>query len=600
VIPAEKGRNLYALLNSNLKQQRQRNVVLWINATAFVIGPAALIAEYGFRTPPVHQGILHFCQILAAGLILATKIFTWISQKKETIYWRHAALDFILLLLLITTLLLLPKILDPPQSASAGQWGAFQVYLLILMLVRGGRLSVSAAASGRAPTRILLTSFTSIILIGSMLLMLPAAHEHAPLPFTDAVFTATSATCVTGLIVRDTGGDFTRLGQIIILVLIQIGGLGIMIFGSLFAILMGSRLSLRESVAMSDIMNEQSAGRIGRIVVFICIFTLVLEGLGAAGLYGLWQTDPHRGGQLFQSLFHAISAFCNAGFALQNDSLIPFRDCFRVYAIIGPLIIIGGLGFPVLDNLWSIFISRRRRRPGNRRLKAPAAKLNLHTKIVLTSSAGLLIFGWILLSILEWTRPDMPKGNTNWFISLDALFNSITARTAGFNTVNIRDLSAGSKLMLIFLMSVGGSPSSTAGGIKTVTLVVMVLAVYATIKRRRTIEIFHRTIPMMIVLRAATLILLYGLLLWLMTLLLTITEHSLGRDMLDLLFEAASALGTVGLSTGLTEHLTLAGKWVIIIAMFVGRLGPLSLLAALTFNTPPIRYQYPRETLLVG
>ncbi|MCP4710514.1 MAG: Trk family potassium uptake protein [Planctomycetes bacterium] len=589
------------MLNSNIKQQRQRNVALWINRTAFIMGPAALIAEYGFRSPPISLGILHFCQVLAAGLLLTAKIFNWIRKKKGGIYWRHATLDFILLLLLLATLLLLPNILDSDQNATAGLWGAFQIYLLTLVLLHAGRFSVSAAAAGRAPTKILLAGFATIILTGSILLMLPAAHIQQPLPFTDALFTATSATCVTGLIVRDTGGDFTRLGQIIILVLIQIGGLGIMIFGSLFAILMGSRLSLRESVAMSDVLNEQGAGRIGRIVLFICLFTLVLEGLGAAGLSGMWQTDPQRGSQIFQSIFHSVSAFCNAGFALQNDSLSQYQNTFRVYTIICPLIIIGGLGFPVLDNLLSIVTDRCRRwRHGNQSLKTPTTKLHLHSKIVLTTSAALLLFGWITLWILEWTRPDMQNGNLNWLSSLNALFNSITARTAGFNTVNIHDLSAGAKLVLIFLMSVGGSPSSTAGGIKTVTLVVMVLAVYATIKRRRTIEIFHRTIPMMIVLRAATLILLYGLLLWLMTLLLTITEHSLGRDMLDLLFEVASALGTVGLSTGLTEHLTLAGKWVIIIAMFVGRLGPLSLLAALTFNTRPVRYEYPQETLLVG
>ena len=589
------------MLNSNSKKQHQRDIALWMNRTAFVLGPVALVAEYGFRTPPIAEGYLHFCQVLAAGLLLTAKIYSWVRRKQGGVYWRHAALDFVLLLILIAALLLLPKVLDSDQIAAAGQWGAFQVYLLILVLVRAGRFSVSAAASGRAPTRILLAGFTTIILIGSILLMLPAAHEQEPLAFTDAMFTATSATCVTGLIVRDTGGDFTRLGQIIILMLIQIGGLGIMIFGSLFAILMGSRLSLRESVAMSDIMNEQGAGRIGRIVMFICIFTLVLEGLGAAGLYGTLQVDPHRGDQLFKSVFHSVSAFCNAGFSLQTDSLTQYQKTFRVYTIICPLIIVGGLGFPVLDNLWSIFIDRCRRwRHGNRSLKIPVVKLNLHSKIVLTSSAGLLILGWILLWMLEWTRPDIQNGNVNWFDSFDALFNSITARTAGFNTVDINGLSAGSKLVLIFLMSVGGSPSSTAGGIKTVTLVVMVLAIYATIKRRRTIEVFHRSIPMMIVLRAATLILLYGLLLWLMTLLLTITEHSLGRDMLDLLFEAASALGTVGLSTGLTEHLTIAGKWVIIIAMFVGRLGPLSLLAALTFNTRPIRYEYPQETLVVG
>lgn len=469
--------------------------------------------------------------------------------------------------------------------------------LVVLLVV--ARFSIAAA--GRSPTRALLISFTVIILTGTFLLMLPAAHRGPGLSVTDAVFTATSATCVTGLIVQDTGGDFTRLGQTVILIMIQAGGLGIMIFGALFALMLGSRLSLRDSVAMREIMQEQTPGRVGRIVVFICIFTFVLELLGFFGLYGMWSTDVQRGGQLYKSLFHSISAFCNAGFSLQTDSLEAYRFSGRVYLIICPLIIMGGLGFPVLENLWKIFLRRliKRRNPGPDATSS-RVRLSLHSKLVLTTSLSLLLIGWLLLMFLELTRPD---GNTEavaWMNPLNALFNSVTARTAGFNTVNINSISAGSKLVLIFLMSIGGSPSSTAGGIKTVTLAVMVLAVYATIKRRPQVQIFQRTIPVMIIRRAATLILLYGLLLWLLTLLLTITEHSLGADMLDLLFEVASALGTVGLSTGVTQHLTIAGKWVIIAAMFVGRLGPLSLLAALTFNARPARYEYPHEPLIVG
>ena len=218
----------------------------------------------------------------------------------------------------------------------------------------------------------------------------------------------------------------------------------------------------------------------------------------------------------------------------------------------------------------------------------------------MSTSLVLLLSGFAMLLVLELIRPDAKFQGLTGLNCLDALFNSITARTAGFDTVCTKNLSAASKLALIFLMSVGGSPSSTAGGIKTVTLAVMVLAVIATIKRRRQVQIFHRAIPAMIIRRAATMILLYGVLLWILTLLLSITEHSLGVDMLDLLFEVASALGTVGLSTGVTDHLTIAGRWVIIIAMFVGRLGALSLLAALTFNARPVHYEYPAEPLVVG
>jgi len=571
----------------------------YLQSIAVLSAAIALVLEYGLGRDVVSQPFLYFIEIIAVLLLLAGKVWTWSTIELHEFTWRKPMLDIILLAALVISFFLAPlamKNLEP----GVVRWAAFQVYLLILVLIYIGRLSVLAAATGRAPTRVFLMSFALIILLGSMLLMLPAAHKQGQLSFTNAVFTATSATCVTGLIVRDTGGDFTQLGQTIILAMIQIGGLGIMIFGALFAILLGSRLSLRESIAMSDIMNEQNKGRIGRIAVFICIITFVMELLGTVASYGMWQLQPGRPGQLFQSIFHSVSAFCNSGFSLYPDSLSAYRYNFRMFAVICPLIIIGGLGFPVLHNIWEMACQKVKAVFCREKTFVSPARLSLHSKIVLSTSVFLLIFGWITFVILEHIRPVPPGAVIADTGPLDSLFNSITARTAGFNTVDIAGLSAGSKLVLIFLMSIGGSPSSTAGGIKTVTFAVMLLAVYATMRRRAQVQVFHRSIPMMIVRRASTLIVLYGLLLWFFTLLLTITEHSLGTDMLDLLFETASAMGTVGLSTGITETLPAAGKWVIIAAMFIGRLGPLSLLAALSFNTPPIRYEYPREPLVIG
>jgi trk/ktr system potassium uptake protein len=582
----------------------------WVSVPAAVIAVGVLVAEFGFAEPPVSVGYLHFVQIIAAVLLWWNKIYFWAIVQRREFTWYKPVPDMILLFLLVLSLILLP---DPAKGgipAATLRWGAFQLYLLLLVLFCLGRLSIAAAASGRAPTRTLLISFAAIIFVGSILLMLPASHNGSQLCFTDAVFTATSATCVTGLIVRDTGGGFTKLGQTVILVMIQVGGLGIMIFGALFAMLLGSPLSLRESVAMRDIMNEQTPGRIGRVVVFICLITLALEALGAVGLYGTWGAAPDaeataalRGGALYKSVFHSISAFCNAGFSLQADSLTGYRGCWQIYLILCPLIILGGLGFPVLHNLWVIIRCRLGRQHNGGTEKGSAfasARLTLHSKIVLTTTAALLLFGFVLFLVLEGVRSEPNPHSVTGIALLDSLFNSITARTAGFNTVAIDKLGAGSKLVLIFLMYVGGSPSSTAGGIKTVSFAIMVLAIFATMRRRREVLVFHRTIPMMIVRRVATLIMLYGLLLWVLTLLMTITENSSDQDMLNLFFEVASALGTVGLSTGVTGQLTLAGKWVIIIAMLIGRLGPLSLLAALTFNIKPIRYEYPHEPLIVG
>jgi len=577
----------------------------WLGVLGLALAFSSLIVEFGFRRPPVPRIHLHLAQVGAAVLLWWSTVTLWLVEQRREFTWRKPVLD-ITLLVGLAGVLLFRKSLFPESWWTAGGisagWRIFQVYLLILGLVRLGRISMTAAAWGSAPTRVLLLSFGVIILTGSFLLMLPGSHRGERLGFTDAVFTSTSATCVTGLIVRDTGGDFTRLGQTVILVLIQLGGLGIMIFGAMFALLLGSPLSLRESVAMRDIMNEQTPGRIGRVVVFICLVTFALEAVGMAGMYGMWPAELGMGRRLYKSLFHAISSFCNAGFSLQANSLVDYQGVWQTYMILCPLIVLGGLGFPVLNNLWTILYHRFSRK---RQLPAPGegltpARLSLHSKIVLVTTGALLVFGFLLFMVLEMSRSDGGGGFSAGRLCLSSVFNSVTARTAGFNTVAIEGLSAGSKLVLIFLMCVGGSPSSTAGGIKTVTFAVMVLTIYATMRRRRVVHAFKRSIPLMLIRRVATLIMLYGLLLWLLTLLLTITEHSGGRNMLDLLFEVASGLGTVGLSTGVTSELTWAGKWVMIVAMFVGRLGPLSLLAALTFNVRPERYEYPREPLVVG
>ncbi|MBN1845877.1 MAG: hypothetical protein JW810_09355 [Sedimentisphaerales bacterium] len=587
----------------SLWQEKTRALIgtaLWTGGVVLGLGTLAL--EYGFTRRTETSAVICCLAVSAAALLWAGKLAGWLWVRRD-FHWTQAILDGFLLLGLAAALILVPLIAPAGLSGGRLRWACFHLYLLTICLLQVGRFTVRAAAAGRTPTQVLLISFALIICTGAILLMLPAAYRGQDLSFTDAVFTATSATCVTGLTVQDTGGAFTRLGQMIILALIQVGGLGIMIYGSLFALLLGSRLTLKETVAMRDIMNEQSPGRVGRMVVFICLLTFLVEAIGVAGLYGMWQTDSQRGGQIFKSVFHAVSAFCNAGFSLQADSLESYRFAVPVYLVIVPLIILGGLGFPVLENLWHLLLARRRRRrsPAGSGAAVPTAvRLSLHSKVVLATSLILLLSGWIGLWVLDLTRPDQKGAGFNVMAIVDGWFNSVTARTAGFNTVSIAERSAAGKLVLIFLMSVGGSPSSTAGGIKTVTLAVMVLAMYATIKRRRQVQVFHRTIPVMVVRRAATMILLYGLLLWLLTLLLTITEHSLGADLMDLLFEVASALGTVGLSTGVTGHLTLAGKWVIIGAMFVGRLGPLSLLAALTFNARPVRYEYPAEPLVVG
>ena len=435
--------------------------------------------------------------------------------------------------------------------------------------------------------------------------MLPraAGQDKESLGFVDALFTSTSATCVTGLIVKDTGQDFSLMGQGVILGLIQLGGLGIVVFGAVFALLLGQALSVRESVAMQDLLSARTLSRIGNMIAFIFVGTVLFEALGAVSLLGMWG-DANVHERWFCSIFHSISAFCNAGFSLFGDSFVGYNRSWGVYVVICPLIILGGLGFSVLYDLSNIlsdrtkrFIKKRLNKQYRFSMEAPK-RMRLQTKIVLSVSAGLILLGAVAILIFErYAKIDGGAGQAD---VLGALFQSITARTAGFNTVDISAMSPSSRFVLILLMFIGGSPGSTAGGIKTVTLAVIIMTVVAALRKRGEVEMFRRSVRIVVVGRAITITLLFILVLFTATLALSITENSSGFTMSDIMFEAGSALGTVGLTTGITPDLTDAGKLIIIAAMLIGRLGPLTLLAVLTFDLKPIQYNYPDEAIMVG
>jgi len=470
------------------------------------------------------------------------------------------------------------------------------------------RTAVNLAASGRNPTQTLIASFLVLIISGAGFLMLPKSSAGESIGFVDAVFTATSATCVTGLIVKDTGRDFSLMGQLIILALIQLGGLGIVVFGAVFALLLGQALSLRESVAMQDLLSARTVSRIGSMIAFIFGGTLLIEAIGAVSVYGMWDDVPGRVANVqewwFYSIFHSISAFCNAGFSLFSDSFVSYKRSLGVYAVICPLIIVGGLGFGVLNDLSTIATDRVKRffkKLFSKRYRfsmgAPK-RMQLQTKIVLSVSALLIVGG--MLGILLFERFAGVDGSTDNGGILGALFQSITARTAGFNTIDISALSASGRFILILLMFIGGSPGSTAGGIKTVTLAVVIMTAVAALRKRQEVELFRRSVRIVVVGRAITVTLLFVGVLFGATLVLSVTESGSRFGMSDIMFEAGSALGTVGLSTGITPFLTTAGKLTIIAVMLIGRLGPLTLLAALTFNLKPVQYNYPEEAIIVG
>lgn len=443
--------------------------------------------------------------------------------------------------------------------------------------------------------------------------MLPRSYNCDEMSFVDAIFTATSATCVTGLVVKDTGTEFSRMGQCVILTLIQLGGLGIVIFGAVFALLIGQAFSVRESVAMQDLLNAQTLGRIGNMIGFIFITTLLIEATGALMMMNLWNTADgvmlNHGQIVFCSVFHSISAFCNAGFSLFADSLTKYGRAWEVYLVFCPLIIMGGLGFSVLYNLANVSVSRikfyffKKFHPAESFFELAPKRLQLQSKIVILTSVILIVIGTLGFLVLEKNHPG-EKGleycHNDCGGVLDSFFQSVTSRTAGFNTIDNAKLSDASKLWTIILMLIGGSPGSTAGGIKTITLVVIIMAAYATMRKRREVEIFKRSVRLSIVGRAVTVVVFFIFVFMVITFGLCITERNSDFELIDIMFEAASGLGTVGLSTGLTGSLTTGGKLFLVAAMLIGRLGPLTLLASLTFNLKVHKYNYPEESIVVG
>jgi len=594
------------------KDRRLERVLIAVNVLAAAAVTASFAVLFGFDQPLLPRRILYTVQVALFFVFTVEKIIRFFNATSKGEFWRGNWFEIPLLAALGIAVFGAGRWFakdDPGQLWPA----AIGIYLVLQVVIKVSRTSVNMAASGRNPTRTLIASFLVLIIAGAGALSLPRSSSSGGISFVDALFTATSATCVTGLIVKDTGRDFSFMGQAVILMLIQLGGLGIVVFGAVFALLLGHALSLRESVAMQDLLSARTLGRIGNMIAFIFLGTLFIEAVGAISMFGMWDDVPGRVGsiqqQWFCSIFHSISAFCNAGFSLFDDSFISYSRSWAVYVVICPLIVLGGLGFGVLYDLSNIavdkvkrFFKRRFNRRGSLVMASPK-RMRLQSKIVLSVSALLIVFGMLCIVLFErYATGDSSATGHNPGI-LGALFQSITARTAGFNTIDVSELSASSRFILILLMFIGGSPGSTAGGIKTVTLAVVIMTAFAALRKRQEVEMFKRSVRIVVVGRAITVTLLFVAVLFGATLVLSITESGSGLAMSDIMFEAGSALGTVGLTTlttAQTASLTIAGKLIIIAAMLIGRLGPLTLLASLTFNLRPARYNYPGEAVIVG
>jgi len=606
-------------------------------AAGALAGVAALALEYGFGRPPVAMGYLHLAEAAIVAVFVMDRLARLAAAPRRATCLRENMVDFVLMAAALAGLTVSFR-----TVLSAGTLYVIitHAYLLMALVLRGVSLNLRLAGGGIHPGWLLVGGFAFLILAGSGLLMLPVSVRSEYLDrwyYVDALFTATSATCVTGLVVANTGGHFTAFGQAVILVLIQCGGLGIMLFGTVLGMLMGKALTVKQPEAMEQMVSPDAVGKIGRLAASVIVVTFALELAGAACLYPMFlgQFDTAgrplaAAGAVWHSIFHSVSAFCSAGFALYGNNMVqgvregwsrPLRDCWQVIGVIAPLIVLGGLGFPVLANCWqwarggiACLVRRQGTVPPS---MSPRPRLSLHTRIVLTTSLALIVTGAVVLLLVEPRGREggrsgkhlvtvQAPGQAGEWSSMpparrarEAVFQSISARTAGFNTIDLAELSNAGKLWMCVLMVIGGSPASTAGGMKTATFAVIVLIAASQIRRRREVEAFHRSIPAAVAARAVTLATLYLALVGTITMLLCVAQGP-GFRFMDLLVEACSACGTVGLSTGVTSSLSCFGKSVVMAGMFIGRVGPLTLLAAVAGGLKPVGYAYPAEEVIIG
>ena len=432
--------------------------------------------------------------------------------------------------------------------------------------------------------QILVLGFAGLILSGVALLMTPYASKSGDsLRFVDALFTATSAVCVTGLVVVDTGTYFSVFGQSVILLLIQIGGLGVMTVATLVAVLSGKKINLKERLLIQEATNQLDLAGVVRLTLYIIRATLLVELVGGTILALRWFQDFGLQGIYF-GYWHAVSAFCNAGFDLFGEyrSITGYVGDLTVNGVIASLIVVGGIGFPMVADLWNCRQTRR---------------FSLHTKVVLTTTVLLIVLGAGFIFVAEYgnakTLSDLPPADK----VMASLFQSVTARTAGYNTVDIGLLREGTLLAIIFLMFVGASPSSMGGGVKTSTAAILFISLVGSVTGKRDPLAFGRQIPQQTVYKAFTIVTISVMLISLVTLTLSFTEAA---PIFSLLFEVTSAFGTVGLSTGITPKLSDAGKVLITLTMFAGRVGTLTLLMALALRPRKERLKYPEGKIVIG
>lgn len=576
----------------NTKRHRTFSYLLQV----FTLG--LVVYDLGFE----QSGRLGGWYVAVAGLFLVSNLYLHFVSERHArrLSWAPTlAFGAVLLATLLRMVIPGEDILAAVEHLQGWYRASVAVYF-----VHRASLGIQRILSGRFnPATFFVGSFVVLVVIGALLLLLPAATTGS-ISVVDAVFTSTSAVCVTGLIVVDTATDFTFFGQCVILALIQLGGLGILTFTSFFAFFFKGGGSFQETLYVRNIVNSEQLGNVFKVVVKIVIFTLAIEAVGAIGIYRSVPAELFEAWyeRVFFSVFHSVSAFCNAGFSILTDGFYDtgFRFNYGLQWTAIVLIVLGGLGFNILNNLYEflkIKVKNRIKKIDGAPVRALPRIISLNSRLVIQTTALLLIGGAAFFFLAEY-RHTLSEHSTLWGKLTGAFFYSVTPRTAGFNTVDMSALAMPAVMATMVLMWIGASPASTGGGIKTSTFALALMNISVIVRGKKHLEFGRREVPVESVQRAFAIVSLSIFVIGGVVFLLALFEPE--KELIALMFESISAYSTVGLSLGITGDLSTASKIVLIFTMFVGRVGTINLLTGMLRRMHYATYRYPEEQILIN
>ncbi|GAB3650116.1 potassium transporter TrkG [Echinicola sediminis] len=588
----------------NKKQVKRiiEKIILVLSFTGFALA----IYEEGFKEQFLDSEVFYFALKVMLSLIWAGYVVLYLMAKVSKSLNKRRLSELVAILVISIVLLFIFTDYTMPGlsvlSTVASDRVLVDLLIGVVFLIELSKISLGIDQLRLNPPLIFILSFLVLILIGTVLLLLPNATTGS-IDLIDALFTATSAVCVTGLIVLDTAKDFTLFGQLIIMLLFQLGGLGMMTFTSFFGFFFKGSFSVQNQLFLRDFINEESFGEIFATLMKVVLFTFLVEAVGAILIFmsldeGLFQG---LGEMVFFAVFHSISGFCNAGFSILSEGLYQegFRDNYNMHLVIAASIVLGGIGFPVVLNYYGYFKhvvkGLYRKFFFNESYRYRPRVVNIGTRLVMLTTGALIVLGFVGFWILESDHTLSGLSPYGKFVT--AVFGAVTPRTAGFNTVEMTAMSAPTVLIYLLLMWIGASPGSTGGGLKTSTFAVATLSTFSIAKGKDRVEVFRREISVNTLKKAFAVTFLSFMMISVAVFALKFFDRQL--PLMSVLFEAFSAFSTVGLSLGITGSLSFGSKLVLILTMFVGRVGILTMLIALSRTVNNLSYRYPEENVFI-